>query len=314
MPRPIPTMMHNGRFVIPYQVSGILIIGMDRRRFLAALTSSSAAALAAKKPDFNKPLAVQLYTVRSILPNDMEGVIKSIAQIGYKEAEVLQAHIDQIMPILKANGMTAPSGHFDAGLITGSAKTGTWDQAVESAKKHGLEYMVMPYIAPNERGTADFYRSLAEKMNRAAEATTKAGMTFCYHNHAFEFAGKEGERPWDVLVNGWDKKLVNLEVDLFWVSVAGNTPSEFLRRYAGRVPLVHLKDKAFGTPVQFTEQVEPKAFMEVGTGTLDYKAILKACEAAGVKHYIVEQDQTKGNPIDSLRLSYNNIRAMKLKG
>ena len=289
------------------------MIDMDRRSFLAALAASSSAALAKKKSDFDKPLGVQLYTVRNILPNDMEGVVKSIAEIGYKEAEVLQAHIDKIMPILKANGMTAPSGHFDGGLVTGSAKTGTWDQAVEAAKKHGLQYMVMPYIAPNERGGLDFYRALADKMNKAAEATTKAGMTFCYHNHAFEFAGKQGERPWDVLMSLWDKKLVNLEVDLFWVSVAGLTPSEFLRQYAGRVPLVHLKDKGFGLATQYTEQVPPNTFKEVGTGMLDWKLILKACAAAGVKHYIVEQDQTRGNPVDSLRVSYNNLRALKLK-
>jgi sugar phosphate isomerase/epimerase len=174
--------------------------------------------------------------------------------------------------------------------------------------------MVMPYIAPEERGNLDFYRSLADKMNKAAEACAKAGLQFCYHNHAFEFQGNEGERPWDVLNERWDKKLVQLEVDVFWVAVSGQTPSEFLRKYNNRVPLVHLKDEAFGTPVQFNERVPPYAFREVGTGTLDMPLILRACEAIGVQHYIVEQDQTKGNPVDSLRISYDNIRKMNLKG
>lgn len=285
---------------------------MNRRSFLSGVLSSSAA-FAAKKVRFDRPLGVQLYTVRNTFPHDPAGVIKAIAQIGYKEAEVLQANIDQVMPLLKENGMTAPSGHFDTGLITGTRKDMTWDAAIDVAKKYGLGFMVMPYIAPNERGNLDFYRALAQKMNKAAEACAKAGLQFCYHNHAFEFEGAEGQRPWDVLNQGWDPKLVKLEVDVFWVSVAGMSASEFLRRYNNRVPLVHLKDEAFGTPQQFNERVKPEAFREVGTGTLDFKAILRACEAIGVQHYIVEQDQTKANPVDSLKLSYNNIRNMDLK-
>ncbi len=274
---------------------------------------SSSTAFAKKKAGFDRPLAVQLYTVRTTFPKDPEGVIKAIAQIGYKEAEVLQATIDQVMPLLKENGMTAPSGHFDAGLITGKRTDMTWAAAIEQAKKYGLRYMVMPYIAPDERGNLDFYRGLAEKMNHAGEACAKAGMQFCYHNHAFEFAGEKGQRPWDVLTERWDKKLVQLEVDVFWVAVSGQNASEFVRQYAHRVPLVHLKDEAFGIPQQFSERVKPEAFKEVGTGLLDFPAIIRACEAAGVQHYIVEQDQTKGNPVDSLRLSYNNIRNLNLK-
>ncbi len=285
---------------------------MNRRSFLSGILSSSAL-LAKKKAGFDRPLGVQLYTVRSIFPKDPEGVIKSIAQIGYKEAEVLQANIDQVMPLLKENGMTAPSGHFDTGLITGKRKDMSWEGAIDQAKKYGLNFMVMPYIAPEERGNLDFYRALADKMNHAGEACAKAGLQFCYHNHAFEFEGKKGERPWDVLNERWDKTLVHLEVDVFWVTVAGLSASEFVREYSKRVPLVHLKDEAFGTPQQFNERVKPEAFKEVGTGLLDFRAILRACEAAGVQHYIVEQDQTKGNPVESLRLSYNNIRNLSLK-
>jgi sugar phosphate isomerase/epimerase len=285
---------------------------MNRRSFLSGILASGPA-LAKKKPQFDKPLGVQLYTVRNTFPHDPEGVIQAIAKIGYKEAEVLQANIDQVMPLLKANGMTAPSGHFDTDLITGKRTDMTWSDAIDQAKKYGLPFMVMPYLAPAERGNLDSYRALADKMNKAGEQCASAGIQFCYHNHAFEFEGKEGERPWDVLNERWDKKLVQLEVDVFWVSVAGHNAAEFLRKYTGRVPLVHLKDEAFGTPVQFNEQVAPGAFREIGTGTLDIPAILRSCEAAGVKHYIVEQDQSKGNPVDSLRVSYNNLRKIDLK-
>jgi sugar phosphate isomerase/epimerase len=138
-------------------------------------------------------------------------------------------------------------------------------------------------------------------------------LRFGYHNHAFEFEGAAGQRPWDILLGRWDPKLVALELDVFWLSVAGNVPSEVIRQNAGRVHLVHLKDKAFGTPVQYSENVPPSAFRETGTGTLDFPAILRACEVAKVEHYIVEQDQTPGNPLNSLRLSYKNLRQMKVR-
>jgi sugar phosphate isomerase/epimerase len=285
---------------------------MKRRSFLSGIVSSSAA-LAAKQVTFDRPLGVQLYTVRNTLPHDPEGVIEKIAKIGYKEAEVSQPDIEKVVPILKQNGMTAPSGHYDLALVEGKRKDLTWGAAIEQAKQYGIHYMVMSYIPEPERGNADAFRAIADHMNKAGEACAKAGLEFCYHNHAFEFAGKEGDRPWDVMMSRWDPKLVKLEVDVFWVSVSGQTPSEFLRKYNNRVPLVHLKDKAFGTPVQFNEHVPPYAFREVGTGTLDFPAILRACEAVGVQHYIVEQDQTKGDPIESLRISYSDIRKMNLK-
>lgn len=287
---------------------------MNRRSFITAAAATLPMVAKTKTNSFDKPLGVQLYTLRNELPHDPENVIKAVAQIGYKEVEIIQADIPKLMPLIKGNDLTAPSGHFDTGLITGKRTDTTWQDAIEEAKNNGIEFMVMPYLPPDDRGDLDSYRALADKMNRAGEQCAKAGLQFCYHNHAFEFAGKPGERPWDVLLARWDPKLVGLEADVFWISVAGNIPSELIRQHSSRVKLVHLKDKAFGTPVQFNERVAASAFRPVGTGVLDIGAILRACEAAGVAHYFVEQDQTDGNPLDSLRLSYSDLRRMKVKG
>jgi sugar phosphate isomerase/epimerase len=284
---------------------------LSRRCFLASLCASATAK--PKMVNFNRPLGAQLYTVRNQLPHDAAAVIKGIAEIGYKEVEIGQPDIERLMPIIKDAGLTAPSGHYDLALVRGVRKDLSWAQAIEQAKTNGLRYMILSYIPPADRGNADAYRAIADDMNRAGEACQKAGLQFGYHNHAFEFAGTAGQRPWDILLSRWDSKLVVLELDVFWLSVAGNIPSEIIRQQQGRVRLVHLKDKAFGTPVQYSEQVPPSAFREVGTGTLEFPTILRACEAAGVQHYIVEQDHTPGSPLRSLRLSYNNLRRMKVK-
>ena len=100
-------------------------------------------------------------------------------------------------------------------------------------------------------------------------------------------------------------------MDLFWVCVAGNDPVEMLHKMKGRVPLVHLKDKAEGTPVLYKESVEKTAFKEVGSGVLDWKKVLVAAASAGVQHYFVEQDQTPGDPIESLKKSYQYLSTLK---
>jgi sugar phosphate isomerase/epimerase len=274
---------------------------------LGALMTS--VAFAKKKSTFDKPLGVQLYSVRTVLPANPSEILKAIAAIGYKEVECSTAELEKYTPLFKEFGLTPTSIHADTNQIL----NGGFEPTIQAAHDHGLKFVVMPYVAPNLRGSLDAFRQMAEKMNRAGEQCAKAGIQFCYHNHAFEFEGKQGQRPWDVFIQNWDKKLVALELDVFWLSVAGNNPSDILRQFAGRVPLVHLKDKGFGVPVQYTEKVNPSDFRAVGTGTLDFVSILKACEKSGVQHYYVEQDQTPGPPVDSLRLSYNDLRKLDLK-
>jgi sugar phosphate isomerase/epimerase len=150
-------------------------------------------------------------------------------------------------------------------------------------------------------------KALAEKLNKTGEKCRAAGLAFCYHNHAFEFEPMEGSTRFQVLLDSTDPKLVALEMDAFWVSVAGHDPVEILKQVSGRVKLVHLKDKAQGTPVMYKESVPASTFKEVGHGVIDWPAVLRAAESAGVEHYFVEQDQTPGDPVESLRQSFAYI-------
>jgi sugar phosphate isomerase/epimerase len=102
-----------------------------------------------------------------------------------------------------------------------------------------------------------------------------------------------------------------LELDVFWASVAGHDPVELIKQHGDRIALVHLKDKAKDQPVQYNETVPPTAFKEVGRGSIDFPAVLRASTSAGVKHFFVEQDQTPGNPIDSLKISYDYLHKLK---
>lgn len=301
---------------------------LDRRDFLTAAGAGAFAACSAGEeapapeaaeapaPGFSKPLGAQLYTLRSVLPDNPAQILKDLAAIGYTEVEVLQMSYPDQAQMIRDAGLKAVSMHLFTGLVTGvmgDAKPPqkTVAEAAEYAKSEGLSYIVMPYLPPNERGTTlEHYKKLAAKLNEAAEAAKDAGLGFAYHNHAFDFEPIGDSTPLDTFLSETDPALVQLELDVFWVSVAGLNPVTMLEKHAGRIPLTHLKDKAADVAQQFNERVPKEAFKEVGNGTLDFAAILKACEAAGVKHYFVEQDQTPGDPLASLRQSYENLRAL----
>ena len=292
-----------------------------RRMFLA----STAAALPAAAAKFTRPIGVQLYTVRSVYPKAEHATIEAIAKIGYKEVETLRMSLDSSLPLLKQFGLKPVSGHYETCFVTGNwdAWKGAfpqgkpagidWKSLCGTAAKAGQKYMVIPYVQPGERGkNLDFYKTFAEQLNKAGAETKAAGMQLAYHHHAFEFGELEGKRIIDVLMENTDPELMALEMDVFWVSIAGEDPVKMLNKWKSRVALIHLKEKDAGAPKQFSEGVPPKSFKEVGYGTLDFKAILKTAQKIGVKHFFVEQDQTSGNPIESIRMSYQKLRSMNL--
>ena len=278
---------------------------ISRRAFLEA---SSAAALLAKTAQAKqlRTVGVQLYTVRSVLPKKPEETLSAIQAIGYREVEATYDNLDRIWPALKATSLKPVSIHLNENIIM-KGKDEDIAGMIGRVKEHGFSYAVFPWVEPADRGGLDKMRALAEKLNKTGEKCRAAGVTFCYHNHAFEFEPMNGTTRFQVLLDTLDKNLVGFEVDVFWVSVAGHDPVEVLKEVSGRVHLVHLKDKAEGVPVRYNEEVPRSTFKEVGHGVLDWPAILRAAESAGVSHYFVEQDATPGDPVESLRQSFDYI-------
>ena len=263
-------------------------------------------------------LGVALYTVRDQMTTDPAGTLKAIADLGYRYVESgLQPSLDAAV---KAAGLKQASAYAPTYLVTGNrqawAGSGdllpesyTWQNAVDEAKGRGLEYLVVVYLMKSERGGIDVYRALAAKLAKAGEACRKAGLGLAYHAHAFEYEPIGGVRPIDVLLKETPRELLGLELDTFWASIAGVDPVKMVETHAGRVPLVHLKDKARGTPVQYDEGKVPKgAFKEIGRGEIDYAAFLPAAARAGVKYYYVEQDFCEGStPLESLKVSRQTL-------
>jgi sugar phosphate isomerase/epimerase len=275
----------------------------SRREFLQAATIAALSATA--RATELKAIGVQLYTVRSILPQKPAETLKAIRAIGYREVEATWAGYDKLKPMVADADLKAVSIHIDNNLM--GKGDDEQSRAVEQAKTWGFEYAVYPYVPPNERGGADVMKAFAEKLNHFGEKCHAAGIQFAYHNHAFESAPAGNETLFQVLIDNTDKKYVGFELDCFWLTVSGNNPVDFIKKLNGRVPLLHCKDMAQGTEHRFNENVPRTAFKEVGKGVLDWPAILRAAHAEGVKHYFVEQDATPGDPLVSLKESYEYL-------
>jgi sugar phosphate isomerase/epimerase len=145
--------------------------------------------------------------------------------------------------------------------------------------------------------------SFAREASEVARRLAQGGIGFVYHNHSFElekFGDKTGLR---ILYDESDPEAFTSEIDTYWIQHGGENPAEYIRKYANRCPLVHLKDMLAD---------EQKTFAEVGGGILDWPAIFKASEAAGAKWYIVEQDRCQRPPLESVKISFENLKKMKV--
>jgi sugar phosphate isomerase/epimerase len=273
-------------------------------------TLVSAAATAALLPARTlKTVGVQLYTVRSVIEKNTLEVLQAIEQTGYREVEMTWGNLEKIWPSLQQTKLKAVSLHLDTQMFT--KNHAQLPAAMENAAKKGFKYVVCPYVAPADRGGAEVMKKLAGVLNNAGELAKKSGMTLAYHNHAFEFANEGGKTLLDHIFDNCDAKLVQLEMDVMWVTVAGADPVALLNKYKGRAPLLHLKDVLKSEPTRLNEGIARTSFAEVGNGRVDFPAVLAAAQANGAKHFFVEQDQTPGPPVDSLKTSMANLRKIK---
>jgi sugar phosphate isomerase/epimerase len=254
--------------------------------------------------------------VRTEMPKDFDGTIAKVAATGYKEVEFagyFGRTPKEVRAVVDKNGLTAPSTHYSYDLIENKLP-----EMIEAAHVIGHEYIVCPWLDEKQRN-ADGWKRAADLFNKAGEATRKAGIQFCYHNHSFEFSpveGLDGQMAYDFLLTKTDPKFVKMEMDLCWISVAGKDPLSYFNKYPGRFPLVHVKDyvndpNATSSYAGATGSVEFKGRLaDAGKGTIDFKRIFAESEKGGIKHYFVENDDAK-TPFEDIKISYDYLSALR---
>jgi sugar phosphate isomerase/epimerase len=315
------------------------MVELTRRAFthgaaltLAGLTGAGGLARHALAQPYDLPIGLQLYTVGDDLQKDFEGTMKTIAQIGYRQIEsnlsVAGKRPKEIADFAKSLGLGWRSIHTSIPELQAGI-----DKVIEQAHGVGIEYVICaapwvkdpsrikkldpsdplvkaygkyaPYVAVLNSLTLDDWRWCADQFNAMGEKIAKAGMTFGYHNHNFEFKKFGDVLPYDELISRTDPKYVSFELDCGWMVSGGYDPVEYLTKYPRRYHLLHIKDLAPNQPKGGAETTE------IGNGTIDWKSIFKAAHGAAVTGYYVEQEPPyKRPPLESVRISYDYLKGL----
>jgi sugar phosphate isomerase/epimerase len=246
-------------------------------------------------------ISVQLYTLRDATATELPGVLKSLQKIGFAGAELAgYGNLKSAADVKKA--------FDDAGLKVSGSHTGLdrlekdLDKVIDDSKTLGNKNVILPYLADDRRTDAAAWRSIAGLCNDIGQKLADAGLTLCYHNHAFEFEEFDGKAALDILWEHSDPKLLKAELDMYWIRHAGLDPVAYLRKVGSRCNLVHLKDMEPG---------DEKRFAPVGTGILDFKAISDTAAEVGVEWGVVEQDKCYDRPpLESVELSFRNLQKL----
>ena len=215
---------------------------MTSRRGVLQASLQATAVAATLRPALRaaqlKTLGFQLYTVRGVMPAKAQETLAAIKAAGFQEIEATYALLDGVWPAIQSTGLKPVSIHLDSKMVT-QGKAEDLDPVFAGIKKKGFEYVVFPYLPEPERGGIDVIKTIAGKLNVAAGKAKAAGLNFCYHNHAFEFATEKDTTLFQVLLDNTDQKLVGIALDLFWVTVAGLEPIAEIRGEARRLGCTH---------------------------------------------------------------------------
>ncbi len=250
-----------------------------------------------------KPFGIQLYTLRHVINDDPEGVIRQVADFGYKQIESYEGQLG----IFWGMGNTAFKSFIDdLGLTMVSTHANVfqdYERKVDELAEIGVPYIVCPWIGPQE--SIDAYKKMAENFNRFGEIANNAGVKFAYHNHAYTFEELEGEIPQEVLMDETDPDLVEYQMDIYWVVAGGHDPIEWARKYPGRFTSCHIKDLA-------TVDGEMES-VTLGMGTIDFPSVLDAAIENGMKYLLVEQEAYTGTtPLDAVRDNAEFMRSLEI--
>ncbi len=254
-----------------------------------------------------KQLGAQLFTARSLCktPTEAASVIAALGKIGYATVEV--AGICEI-PAPELRKMTSDAGVSILSIYGFHEHVIDDPQRVaDQAKEVGCKHVVTSNPRNLDFSKKEAFEELAKKLAKAGEVYRGSGITFCYHNHSREFIRYGGPTGLEILIESIEPGLVEFELDTYWVQHGGCNPVSWCERLKGRLPILHCKDFIV------TKEGVP-TMTEVGNGNLEWSPILAAAEQSGCQWFVVEQDTCPGNPLDSLKASYDYLSAKFFKG
>lgn len=237
---------------------------------------------------FKGPLGLQMYSLRHHSATNLLFALDKVREYGLHSIEGSAGRMppEEFLRLLEAREIKLVSTFADYARL----KTNV-DGVIASAKKLGVKYVVCGWI-PHEKGkfSEQNARDAAAMFNAAAEKLKNAGLTFTFHIHGYEFQPYKDGTLFDLLVRETKPAFVSYELDVFWAAQGGANPAALLEKYGSRFKLMHVKDLRKGAAINLTGSAPDSDSVPVGQGQIDWPAVLKAAQRAGVEHYFIEDE------------------------
>lgn len=248
-------------------------------------------------------IVAQLYTVRNFCKteDDIARSMEKIAAIGYDTVQVSglgKIPHERMRKIMDDNGLSILVTHNGFDEIYDDT-----DGIIEKHRIYGCKNVGLGSMPGNrfDRNDEKGYLEFAEKAEEISLRLKKAGLNFVYHNHSFEMTRFGRKTALDLIYD--NAPTLRGEIDTFWITAGGGDPVAWIDKLSGRMDLIHFKDMSI-------DRKGERVFAEIGEGNLNWGAIIPACERNGIKWFIVEQDVCTWDPFESLKISFDNLKAM----
>jgi sugar phosphate isomerase/epimerase len=256
---------------------------------MACLSTLAHAAPAGTGVSFKGPLGLQLYSLREQFKTDVPGTLAKVKAFGFRDVELGGTYgktPEEFKALLKQNGLKAVAGLFDFDRFRDDP-----EGVAKEAKILGLKYVGTAWIPHQGPFTEALAHDTAKFLNRAGEAMAKHGIKFYLHNHGYEFVPYRDGTLFDILVNETNPKWVSFEMDVLWVVFPGQDPVKLMEKYGSRWALMHVKDLKKGVATgSLSGGTDTRNDVVIGTGQVDWPALLRASKKAGVKYYFIEDE------------------------
>lgn len=249
---------------------------------------------------------IQLYTLKDEMARDPKEVLRQLSSFGYGQIESFEGESGMFWG-MKNTEFKSFADELNLDLISSHTNfQENFEEKAAQAGEIGMKYLIAPWIGPQE--SIDAYKRMADRFNEAGEICKKNNLRFAYHNHAYTFEEQDGQIPQQVLMDNTDPDLVDYELDMYWVVVAGADPQEYLRKYSDRFKLGHVKDRRKDATAE-----ETHASTVLGTGTIDYKPIIETAMENGMEYFFVEQEEFKNTtPLESSRKNAEYLKNLRI--
>lgn len=257
-------------------------------------------------------ISLQMYTLRECMttPDKVDETLRRVAEIGYPYVQpsvpaFLTARDFKVL--LDRHGLKADSFSYLSPDMAGCL-----DQILATAETLETVFVRTGAISLADSYTKEGFERYAARINADGRLLRSHGLTYIYHFHAYEFVDLGGVRGIDILLDQTDADAIHFQPDVHWMAAAGEEPSVTLDRFKGRAEYIHMQGYAI-LPDPKEKRPVARCTVPVGQGNLNWPGIVEAARRIGIRMYVVEQDDCQIDAFESVRQSFEALRALGIE-